>query len=214
MCWREQLDGQLKVSRVYLIGRSFPSSNTSWLSMSTRMETDCQCLLYPKARCILGHDQNTCLCCDTTHAPVRTRLRSSIIGADCSYVWVWICAATWVFACVSSTACIDVMSSCLARGLQWWLGSRPAPYLSVRALSVAKCAHVLPKRAVRDTDRLVVSDGPTHLQLTGEKVRSTSQLLRFRWDWNATLDFTQLNVRLRANIFAYRVLQLHSERHF
>lgn len=47
---------ELKVSRVYLIGRSFPNFNTSWLSMSTRMETDCVCLCYSKA-CVYSGSQ-------------------------------------------------------------------------------------------------------------------------------------------------------------
>lgn len=137
--------------------------------------------------CILGYNQNTHL--------LQWNYTRKLSTCACLY---------------STHTCEYKHCGCYSGQMHIWLG----PCIDCRLMiGVATCSipisaaqwelylsRELPRRGARDTVGLLVPDGPTHCQRTGENLGSTLQQIRLHSGENAALDFTQLIVRFRVNI--------------
>lgn len=184
------------VSRVYLIGRSFPSFNTSWLSTSTRMETDCVCLCYSQGVCVFWvttstHTSGTPHTCRDACVCFEYHLQRTL---TCTY---FTCPGRIVGKCQRASLPCPV-----------WVGSlQPAPppvQCSVRRSGSKLCVRSAKKKKKRRGQlktKTVGSSQTSQLDVNTQvracgRPRSSSD---FTQKGMLHFIFAPLNVRLRAN---------------
>lgn len=139
------------------------------------------------------HNQNTHLRCEAIHTPACMCPRSA---SFCDWLHICMSMNTCVLLCVGvSSAVWSVLMSCLARGLQWWLGLRPAPYLSVQHSAGIIGCKVCVRAAKKSSQR----------HRRAGRVRWANSPSAHRWESEVDLAVTQVSLRQECHAWFHSI---------